>query len=332
VLLGKTTMPELGWKGVTDCALTGISRNPWNPQKTCGGSSGGAAIAAAAGFGALNLGSDGAGSIRMPAGFCGVFGLKGTFGRVPAYPYGTLPMCSHSGPLTRTVADGALMYTVMTEPDARDWLAVPHDGRDYRVGLEDGVRGLRVAYSRDLGYAKVDREVAALVDKAAKVFADLGAIVEEKDPGFKNPYEPFVAYYAASMAVTLDRMGGAKAAKHMDPGYVRMATQGRRYTAKDLLDAWDARHNLGRHEPVPPALQIVRRSSRSRRSTPASSSRRARHEKLGRLEPVHLSIQLHHAAGGFRALRPDARRPTGRDPGGDGALSRGLGVPRGAGV
>ncbi len=247
VLLGKTTMPEQGWKGVTDCALTGISRNPWNPAKTCGGSSGGAAIAAAAGFGALNLGSDGAGSIRMPAGFCGVFGLKGTFARVPAYPYGTLPMCSHSGPLTRTVADGALMYTVLTEPDPRDWLAVPYDARDYRVGLEDGVRGLRIAYSRTLGYAKVDREVAAIVDRAAKAFEDLGAIVEEKDPGFANPYEPFVAYYNAAIAVAYERAGGDKMARYMDPGYVRMAKQGKRYTAKDLLDAWDARHNLGRH-------------------------------------------------------------------------------------
>lgn len=247
VLLGKTTMPEQGWKGVTDCALTGVSRNPWNPAKTCGGSSGGAAIAAAAGFGALNLGSDGAGSIRMPAAFCGVFGLKGTFARVPAYPYGTLPMCSHSGPLVRTVADGALMYTVLTEPDPRDWLAVPYDRRDYRVGLDEGIRGLRVAYSRTLGYAKVDREVAAIVDRAAKVFEDLGAIVEEKDPGFKNPYEPFLAYYNASIAVAYDRAGGDKVARYMDPGYVRMAKQGKRYTAKDLLDAWDARHNLGRH-------------------------------------------------------------------------------------
>ncbi len=246
VLLGKTTMPEFGWKGVTDCKLTGISRNPWNVAKTCGGSSGGAAIAAASGFGALNLGSDGAGSIRMPAAFCGVFGFKGTFGRVPSHPYATLPMCSHVGPITRTVADGALMYNVMTEPDPRDWLAPPYDGRDWRVGLEDGVRGLRIAYSRDLGYAKVDRELLGLVDNAVKVLADLGAIVEEKNPGFADPFEPFYAHYAGAMAVNLDRLG-PKAFKEADPGFLRMAEDGKRVTARDLLLAWDARHNLGRH-------------------------------------------------------------------------------------
>src|SRR3954451_1605283 len=146
VFLGKTNLPEFGWKGVTDSPLTGISRNPWNPAKTCGGSSGGAAIAAATGMGMLNLGSYGAGSIRMPAGFCGVYGLKSTFGRVPAYPYGNLPGFSHSGPLVRTVADAALMLTVIAEPDPRDWLGLPVDRRDWRIGLEDGVRGLRIAY------------------------------------------------------------------------------------------------------------------------------------------------------------------------------------------
>lgn len=246
VLLGKTTMPEFGWKGVTDCKLSGISRNPWNTDKTCGGSSGGAAIGAAAGYGALHLGSDGAGSIRMPAGFCGVFGLKGTFGRVPSAPYSTLPMCSHVGPLTRTVADGALVYNVMTEPDPRDWLAPPYDRRDYRLGLEDGVRGLRVAYSRTLGYAKVERELIGLIDKAVKVFEDLGAIVEEKDPGFDDPFEPFYANYTSSMAVNLERLG-AKARKEMDPGFVRMADEGKNYTARDILESWEARARLGGH-------------------------------------------------------------------------------------
>jgi len=246
VFLGKTTMPEFGWKGVTDCDLTGISRNPWDVSKTCGGSSGGAAISAAAGFAPLNLGSDGAGSVRMPAAFCGVFGIKGTFGRVPAYPYATLPMMSHSGPMTRTVTDGALMYNVMTQPDPRDWLAPPYDGRDYLVGLDQGVRGLRIAYSRDLGYAKVDREVIQAVDKAVKVFEDLGAVVEEKDPGFKNPVEPFLDYYRSTMTVALDKFG-PEAAKKLDPGFVRFAEEGRRVTAKDLHAAWDVRHNLGRH-------------------------------------------------------------------------------------
>src|SRR5262249_52891203 len=135
VFLGKTNMPEFGWKGVTDSPLTGISRNPWNPEMTCGGSSGGAAIAPATGMGAPQIGSDGAGSIRIPAAFCGIYGLKSTYGRVPAYPYGMLPGCSHTGPMVRTVADAALMLTVIAEPDARDWLQLPAESRDWRIGI-----------------------------------------------------------------------------------------------------------------------------------------------------------------------------------------------------
>ncbi|MCC7275526.1 MAG: amidase [Alphaproteobacteria bacterium] len=246
VLLGKTNLPEFGWKGVTDSPLAGISRNPWDPSKTCGGSSGGAAIAAATGMGALHLGSDGAGSIRMPAGFSGVFGLKPTFARVPAYPYGLLPMCSHTGPMTRTVADAALMLNVMAEPDHRDWLAPLPDGRDYRVGLEAGVRGLRIAYSRTLGYAWVDPEIAALTDAAARVFADLGAAVEEVDPGFADPRVPFEMFYATSIATTLKRLG-PEARAVVDPGYARMADAGARFSGIDLIEGWAAREAVGRH-------------------------------------------------------------------------------------
>ena len=120
VLLGKTTTPEFGWKGVTDSLLTGITRNPWDPSKTTGGSSGGAAAAAAACMGALHHGSDGGGSIRMPAGYTGIYGIKPTFGRVPTWPASGFGSLSHQGPMTRTVADAALMLTVMAQPDPKD--------------------------------------------------------------------------------------------------------------------------------------------------------------------------------------------------------------------
>src|SRR3954462_10971001 len=152
VLLGKTTTPELGHKGVTDSPLTGITRNPWNPAMTPGGSSGGAAVAAATGMGALHVGTDGGGSIRIPASFTGIFGLKPSFGRVPAYPLSPFGTLAHVGPMTRTVSDAALMLTVISEPDGRDWHALPSDRRDYRIGLEAGIAGLRLAYSRRLGY------------------------------------------------------------------------------------------------------------------------------------------------------------------------------------
>ena len=135
VLIGKTTTPEFGWKGVTDNSLTGTTRNPWNKEKTPGGSSGGASAAAAAGMGALHIGTDGGGSIRIPCAFTGIPGIKPTFGRVPAYPLSPFGTVAHIGPMTRTVADSALMLTVMAEPDERDPYGLPWSGEDYTQGL-----------------------------------------------------------------------------------------------------------------------------------------------------------------------------------------------------
>src|SRR6516225_1630962 len=125
IILGKTTTPEFGWKALGDSPLTGITRNPWNPARTPGGSSAGAAAACAAGIGPLHVGSDGAGSIRIPAAFTGLFGLKPSFGRVPAYPLSAMGLLSHVGPIARTVADAALMLTVLSGPDDRDPYALP---------------------------------------------------------------------------------------------------------------------------------------------------------------------------------------------------------------
>src|SRR5208282_169489 len=168
VLLGKTTTPEFGWKGVTDSPLTGITRNPWNPKMTPGGSSGGAAVAAATGMGALHLGTDGGGSIRIPAGFCGIFGFKQSWGRVPAYPPSPFQTLAHVGAMTRTVADAAMLLTILARPDSRDVYALPHDGADYCKGLGGGIKGLRVAFAPTLGGRHVEPEVAELVAKAAK--------------------------------------------------------------------------------------------------------------------------------------------------------------------
>src|SRR5687767_4484858 len=187
VLLGKTTTPEFGWKGVTDSPLTGITRNPWNKAKTPGGSSGGAAAAVACGMGPLAVGTDGGGSIRIPCAFTGLFGIKCSFGRVPAWPLSPFGTVAHVGPMTRSVGDAALMLNVLAQPDARDWHALPYDARDWRTGLEQGVADLRIAYSSNLGYAKVDPEIAALVKSAVAVFEELGAKVEEKNPGFADP-------------------------------------------------------------------------------------------------------------------------------------------------
>ena len=187
MFFGKTTTPEFGWKGVTDSPLTGITRNPWNPAKTPGGSSGGAAVAVATGIGPLALGGDGGGSIRMPSGFSGVYGIKATYGRVPVLPGPLLHHMSLPGPMGRTVADNALMLRVLSYPDDRDPYALPPEDIDYLALLKKGVKGLRIGFSATLGYAEVDRQVAAKVADAVKVFEELGAQVEPADPGFENP-------------------------------------------------------------------------------------------------------------------------------------------------
>ena len=141
VILGKTTTPEFGWIGVCHSPLTGITRNPWNLTRTTGGSSGGAAAAALLNLGVLHLGTDGAGSVRIPSAFSGTFGIKPSYGRVPAYPASAFTVLAHQGPLTRTVTDAALMLSVIGQPDMRDTTAWNTPAPDYRIGLEDGVRG-----------------------------------------------------------------------------------------------------------------------------------------------------------------------------------------------
>src|SRR3990172_8401819 len=244
VLLGKTTTPEFGWKGVTDNPLTGVTRNPWNPKMTPGGSSGGSAAAIATGMGALTVGTDGGGSIRIPCAFSGIFGIKPSFGRVPAWPLSPFGTVAHVGPMTRTVADAALMLNVLSLPDARDWFALPHDAHDYRIGLEDGVKGLRVAYSADLGYAEVEPEIAALVKKAALRFAELGARVDEADPGFENAGPMFVTHWFAGAASLLRKFTPAQR-KLIDPGLREVAAEGAKITALDYLDAVQQRGQLG---------------------------------------------------------------------------------------
>jgi aspartyl-tRNA(Asn)/glutamyl-tRNA(Gln) amidotransferase subunit A len=190
VILGKTTTPEFGCKGETNSPLTGITRNPWNPAKTTGGSSGGTAAAIASGMGPLSVGTDGAGSVRIPAAFCGNFGLKPSFGRVPAYPLSPMGSVAHLGPHTMSVADAALLMNVLKRPDTRDWTSLPPDPSDYLEGLESGIRGLRIAYSPALGYARnIHPEVAAAVAMAVHELEELGAHVEATDPGFADPIE-----------------------------------------------------------------------------------------------------------------------------------------------
>ncbi len=245
VILGKTTTPEFGWKALGDSPLTGITRNPWDPARTSGGSSAGAAAACAAGIGPLHVGSDGAGSIRIPGAFCGVFGLKPSFGRVPAYPPSPMGQLSHVGPIARNVADAALMLNVLSRPDPRDPYALPAENRDYLDGLEAGVRGWRIAYSPTLGYARVDPEIAAAVAAAVRQFEALGATVDEVEAIFPSPLDPLLTLWAAGAACVVGAFP-AEQRKLLDPGLAAIAAQGERIRAVDYLAADAARTALGR--------------------------------------------------------------------------------------
>ena len=246
VILGKTTTPEYGWKGVTDSPLTGITRNPWNTGRTPGGSSGGAAVAAALGMGALHVGTDGGGSVRIPAGFTGIFGHKPSFGRVPAYPPSAFPNLSHVGPMTRTVGDATLMLNVLSLSDARDWSALPYDGRDYRVGLEDGIAGLRIAFSLTLGFADVDPSVEGPVREAVSRLSDLGAVVEELDPGFESPRRTFLTFWYNGAARMLANFTDAQR-KLVDPGLLHVVEMGAETKLADYQQATADRIALGQH-------------------------------------------------------------------------------------
>ena len=246
VLIGKTTTPEFGWKGVTDSALTGITRNPWNRDTTPGGSSGGAAVAAALGMGCLHIGTDGGGSVRIPAGFTGIVGLKPSFGLVPAYPLSPFGTVSHLGPMTRTVEDAALMLNTLSRPDHRDWHRLPYAGADFTSGLDDGVSGLRMALSTRLGYVAVDPQIVALVEQAAKVLADLGAEVEARDPGFDDPLEIFHAHWFTGAANLLRRFSPDKRAL-IETNLQRIAAEGAAIAHMDYIDAVDRRGALGMH-------------------------------------------------------------------------------------
>ncbi|WP_282699290.1 amidase [Streptomyces sp. CC219B] len=246
VFLGKTTTPEFGWKGVTDSPLTGVTRHPHDPTRTAGGSSGGAAAAVALGAGPLALGTDGGGSVRIPAAFCGIFALKPTYGRVPLYPASAFGTLAHVGPMTRDAADAALLMDVIGVPDSRDWSALGPPPGSFAAGLSGGVHGLRVAYSPSLGgQVAVRPAVASAVRRAVERLAGLGAYVEETDPDFADPVEAFHTLWFSGAARVVQHLRPHQR-ELLDPGLREICGLGARYSALDYLAAVDVRMELGR--------------------------------------------------------------------------------------
>ncbi|HYE94420.1 MAG TPA: amidase family protein, partial [Terriglobales bacterium] len=235
VMLGKTTTPEFGWKGMGDSPLTGSTRNPWNTKMTSGGSSAGAGVAAAAGMGPLHHGSDGAGSIRIPSSFCGIFGLKPSYGLVPMYPVSNNDYASHNGPMTRTVADAALMLSVMAGPDEWDRTSLPGPVADFVGQLGAGVRGLKIAYSPDLDGLRVDPDVAAIVREAVRAFEGLGCTVEEVKTNFADTHDMIRMMWNAHEAGNYARYL-PEFRDRMDPGLVESIEDGLRYSVVDYID------------------------------------------------------------------------------------------------
>jgi Asp-tRNA(Asn)/Glu-tRNA(Gln) amidotransferase A subunit family amidase len=202
-IVGKTTTTEFGCKGSSNSPLTGETRNPWNLTKTTGGSSAGAAASVAAGLTPFALGTDGGGSIRIPSSFCGLFGIKAQFGRVPVFPVAATPTLAHVGPLARTVRDAALLLTAISGFDARDPASVAADVPDYLGACDRPAKGLRIAWSPTLGYARPTREVAEIAGKAAHVFEELGCHVELVDKVFDDPIDLWMAEFYAGVGTRL---------------------------------------------------------------------------------------------------------------------------------
>ena len=236
ISIGKTTTSEFGWSGVSNSPLTGITHNPWKHGMNAGASSAGAAVCAAAGIGPVHQGSDGAGSIRMPAAFCGVYGIKPSHGRVPYYPMPQNGLISHVGPISRSVHDAALMLHAIAGPDNRDMTSIDAAPEDYVGRLDEGIAGLKVAYSPDLGSLKVDDDVATAVRASVSAFEEAGCHVEEVNPGWGDPIDMEHCLFATTIAMMWGDFE-AQWGEKMDPGLVAIIRYGRRFSALEYTRA-----------------------------------------------------------------------------------------------
>jgi aspartyl-tRNA(Asn)/glutamyl-tRNA(Gln) amidotransferase subunit A len=249
IVLGKTAVTEFGYSGASHSPVAETVRNPWDLALTSGGSSAGSGAAVAAGMGPVAIAADGGGSIRIPASFCGLFGMKASMGRVPMYPscrderypgIASWEGLEHVGPVSRTVADTALVLSVIAGPDDRDRHSIPAGDVDWRAAAEPGdLRGLRVAWSADLGRVAVDPEVARATADAAAAFAGLGCELEEADPDFADPGAAFAALIALESDLTGMRELVARHGHEMSPHLVDLIT--REWRAEEFTDALTTR-------------------------------------------------------------------------------------------
>ncbi len=249
IILGKTNTPEFGQSGSTENRVSDPCRNPWNTERTPGGSSGGAGAALAAGLCPIAIGSDGGGSIRIPASFSGVFGIKPTQHRVPRYGGYGRPAANHfsqSGPMSRTVADTALLLQVLAGPDSRDPNSIKETPPDFSAGLRRGVVGMRIAWSPDFGYAGVDPEVAEITARAARVFEGMGAIVEDAPLKLEDPFDAFFDVFATAAYTSYGHLLEERRDDFSQPGLYSIE-HGSRVDGARLSRAILRADQLGRH-------------------------------------------------------------------------------------
>jgi aspartyl-tRNA(Asn)/glutamyl-tRNA(Gln) amidotransferase subunit A len=241
IIVGKTNTPEFGWKGATDNRLGPPCLNPWDETKTPGGSSGGSAVAVATGMAPIATGSDGVCSIRTPASFCGIYGLKPQYGRIPSPTMGL--DVAHLGPMARTVRDAALMLNALAGPHEGDRQSLPASGVDYVAACDGGTAGLRVAWSGDLGYLAVDPEVRRITEAAAKRLSDLGCTVEEVDPGFADPAHAIDVLFHGLIAGRNAHLTPDELAL-MDPGLAAVVEKYRDLPTSEVMAAQAEREAL----------------------------------------------------------------------------------------
>lgn len=245
ICIGKTTLPEYGHKGVTHSPLTGITRNPWNMARTSGGSSGGAAVAAATGMGLLHLGSDAGGSIRIPASFSGAFGFKPSPGLVPSWPPSLFSTLSAIGPLTRNAEDAALMLDVLTQPDGRDWHALPLPPQNFVAALKKPLAPLRIAYATSINGVSATPEVLEVLKGARQALNALGK-VEEVTLTVPWLIDVFNTHWSAVASYSVSEFN-ARDKKKLDPRYLHWAAKGDALPLRAYLQAERDRMTIGEY-------------------------------------------------------------------------------------
>jgi aspartyl-tRNA(Asn)/glutamyl-tRNA(Gln) amidotransferase subunit A len=246
IVFAQSTSSEYGHKPVTDSPLHGLTRNPWNTERTPGGSSGGAGAAVASGMGPLAVGTDGGGSVRLPSSFTGLVGLKATYGRIPAWPPGVNGDLANTGPMTRTVLDCAMMMNAIARPDPLDPTQLPADPVDYVKKLDGKLKAPKVAFLLRMGDHPIDLEVAALVTRAARQFEKLGCAVEtiEAPP---VPYEDasriFLTHWLTNAQRLLQLYPESRHGE-FDPNLLAYCKAGQQFSLKNVVDAYAERRTL----------------------------------------------------------------------------------------